>query len=103
SGSRGGGTCFGTNMKSIVWRNGLALAVGIFGLSAMVGDLIGSRSLKGLGVVSAVAPYPKVFCNMGGYEGFACEFVIHYNTTGGQTVELTMTPELYARLAGPYN
>jgi hypothetical protein len=89
--------------KSVIWRNWAALALGLFGLTAMAGDLIGSRTLKGIGAVSMVAPFPKVFCNMGGYEGFACDFVMHYDTADGRHHELPITPEVYARLTGPYN
>jgi hypothetical protein len=92
-----------SSARRIVWRNWVALCLGVFGLAAMAGDLIGSRTLKGLGIVSTVAPYPKVFCDLGGYEGFASKFTIHYDNFVGEHVELPITPEVYARLAGPYN
>ena len=68
----------------------------------MFGDAIDSRVIKGLGAVSAAAPFPKVFCEFGGMEGFACEFTLIYKLNGKQC-ELPITPELYARLSGPYN
>lgn len=89
--------------RHIVWRNWLALALGLFGLTAMVGDVIGSRTVMGLGMISMAAPCPKVFCDMDGYEGFAGEFVIHYADRNGAVQSLAITPEMYARLAGPYN
>ena len=87
----------------IIWRNWIALALGLFGLTAMIGDVAGSRVLKGLGFVSMAAPCPKVFCDMDGYEGFACDFIIRYSTPTGERREQLITPELYARLGGPYN
>jgi hypothetical protein len=69
----------------------------------MTGDLLGLRKLKGLGIISTAAPCPKVFCNLGGYEGFACSFEIHYETAAGEPRVTAITPELYARLRGPYN
>jgi hypothetical protein len=89
--------------RTAAWRNWAALVLGLFGLTAMVGDLLGSRALKGLGAVSVVAPFPKVFCDMNGVEGFACEFAIHYDTATGEHRREAITPELYAQLAGPYN
>lgn len=84
------------------WRNWAAAAVCALATTAMIGDLIGSRVVKGLGGVSAAAPFPKVFCEFEGVEGFAAEFTIICETGDGLT-SVPITPELYARLAGPYN
>ena len=84
------------------WRNRAAVAVCLFASVAMIGDVLGLKVLKGLGAVSAVAPFPKVFCSLDGMEGFACEFTILYEQDG-QSHRLPITPELYARLGGPYN
>jgi hypothetical protein len=92
-----------SSSRHIVWRNWAAVALGLFGLTAMVGDVVGSRTLKGLGMISMTAPCPKVFCAMEGYEGFAGEFVIHYTDASGEPQSVALTPEQYARLAGPYN
>ena len=86
----------------VVWRNIVATTLCAIGMIAMVGDLVGSREMKGLGAASAMAPFPKVFCSLGGMEGFACEFTILYELEG-RSQRLKITPETYSRLAGPYN
>ncbi|MBM3877671.1 MAG: hypothetical protein FJ386_13315 [Verrucomicrobia bacterium] len=87
---------------SIRWSNLAAVCLCAFASIAMIGDLAGSRTLKGLGALSAAAPFPKVFCEFEGMEGFANAFTICYQS-GGADRELALTPEIYSRLAGPYN
>ena len=67
----------------------------------MAGELLGNRTLKGLGAVTALAPCPKVFCDMDGFEPFASSFTI--TTEGTGNFSLAVTPEIYSRLKGPYN
>lgn len=85
----------------MIWRNLAAGALLLFGLTQMAGDLLGNRVLKGLGAVSAVAPCPKVFCDMNGFEAFAADFTITLEEKGA--ISVPVTPELYSRLNGPYN
>jgi hypothetical protein len=73
----------------------------LVGLTEMIGDISGCRVLKGLGAATAMAPCPKVFCDMDGLEAFASSFEII--AEGDQSISLPITPELYARLKGPYN
>jgi len=87
---------------SLRWRNIAAAALCAFASIAMLGDLAGSRTLKGLGAISAAAPFPKVFCEFEGMEGFANEFSVRFDSLGKQR-ELALTPEVYSKLAGPYN
>ena len=84
------------------WRNWAAAVVCALATTAMIGDVIGSRVVKGLGGVSAAAPFPKVFCEFEGMEGFAAEFTIVCETADGPCA-VPITPELYSRLSGPYN
>jgi hypothetical protein len=67
----------------------------------MAGDLLGNRSLKGLGAATALAPCPKVFCDIDGYEPFASSFTIV--AEGPENISLSVTPEVYSRFKGPYN
>jgi hypothetical protein len=76
-------------------RNLGATALCLFASIAMVGDMLGSRNIKGLGAVSACAPFPRVFCEFEGMEGFACEFTVCFEVEG-QEREQPITPELYA-------
>jgi hypothetical protein len=88
---------------SLRWRNRAALALTVLGCSAMLGDMVGSLPLKGLGAASAFAPFPKVFCDNQGLEGFASEFTILARHADGSTNRIELTPELYSGLKGPYN
>lgn len=83
------------------WRNLAAIGVLLIGSTEMTGDILGNRVLKGLGAATAMAPCPKVFCDMDGWEAFASSFEII--AEGNQAVAIPITPELYAQLKGPYN
>jgi hypothetical protein len=83
------------------WRNLGACALLLLGLTQMTGDLLNNRALKGIGAAIAIAPCPKVFCDINGLEPFASTFVL--TTQGDETISQRITPELYARLRGPYN
>jgi len=88
--------------RGIIFRNRMALALTIFACSAMAGDILHSRGMKGIGAASTIAPFPKVFCDSQGLEGFASEFVIEARSPGGVT-NIVLAPEIYSRLKGPYN
>lgn len=90
-------------MSRLTWRDAAAGAVLLLGLTQMTGDLLGVRALKGIGAASAMAPCPKVFCDVNGLEGFASSFALQYKTTSGDVREVAITPEIYSRLKGPYN
>lgn len=83
------------------WRNITACALLLVGLTQMIGDLIGNRVLKGVGAATAIAPCPKVFCDMSGFEPFASTFII--TVQAPNAISFPITPELYGRLKGPYN
>lgn len=89
--------------SSLQRRNIAALAVTIFGTVAMLGDLTGCLPLLGIGAASTIAPFPKVFCDNQGLEGFASEFTIEFDDADGRHVKMPLTPEIYARMRGPYN
>jgi hypothetical protein len=83
------------------WRNAAAVGVIVIGLTQMTGDILGNRALKGLGAATAMAPCPKVFCDMDGLEAFASSFEILAG--GNESGAIPITPELYSRFKGPYN
>jgi len=85
------------------FRNWLAIALGLIGLFQIAGHLAGVKALKGIGAATAASPFPKVFSDVDGLETFASEFVLHFRLQSGEEQRLTITPELYQRLAGPYN
>ena len=84
-------------------RNALAWTLGTMGLLQMAGDVVGSRVMRGVGAATAMAPFPKVFCDMNGIEPFASKFSLIAETEDGRRTQLEITPEVYANLSGPYN
>ncbi|MBK8091311.1 MAG: hypothetical protein IPK32_04780 [Verrucomicrobiaceae bacterium] len=74
----------------------------MIGLTRMTGYFLGNQVLQGIGAVSGVAPFTKVFCSADGYEAFTARFWLRGQKADGSTEELEMTPERYARLRGPY-
>lgn len=92
-----------TNASEIMkTKNAFILAIGLLGSLQIIGYATGSRTLRGLGLATGFAPYPKVFCEADGYEPFAASFIISGEDDQGNTVEIPLTAERYARLDGPY-
>jgi hypothetical protein len=83
--------------------NAAALCLTIMGGLPMFGYLIDSRALRGLGLATAAAPFPKVFSDVDGLETFASEFILHWRDAAGAEHVWPITAELYSRLAGAYN
>ena len=90
-------------MTSPTGRNAAALVVLVIGLLQMAGEALGSRALRGIGAATTAAPFPKVFCDVAGLEAFASKFSLVGETRAGAAFETRITPEVYARVAGPYN
>ena len=88
---------------SLAWRNRAGAALVVLALAQMAGDLAGWRPLVGLAAAWGVSPRPRVFSDVDGLETFASRFAILWRDPGGQPRRLEITPEVYARLAGPYN
>jgi hypothetical protein len=80
-----------------------ALFIAILSCSQMAGYLFGSRTLRGVGAASCMAPFPKVFSDVDGLEPFASEFVVHGTDRLDRPVAIRITPEVYSRLKGCYN
>ncbi|MGE9270652.1 MAG: hypothetical protein ACQKBU_07595 [Verrucomicrobiales bacterium] len=82
--------------------NRLAILVLIIGSTQMIGDLTGSKLLRGIGLSSGLAPFPKVFCSSDGYEAFAASFQIEGVQPDGSHWSCLIDPHRYALLDGPY-
>jgi hypothetical protein len=87
-----------------------ALALLVLGLLQMTGDLLDQagggvigRPLKGVGAATTASPAPKVFGAVRGLETFSTRFFVEWTDRFGHEHSLLITPELYARLCGPYN
>ena len=80
----------------------LTLLIGVLGSLQIVGHATGSRTIRGLGLATGIAPYPKVFCEAEGYEPFAANFTITGTDDNGAPVQIPLTAERYSQLKGPY-
>jgi hypothetical protein len=77
------------------WR---PLGLLLVGLGAMAGDLLHSTPLFALATAWGGSPAPKVFTTRDGLEGFSAGFALV-----GADERITLDPEVYARMRGPYN
>ena len=85
------------------WRELLSyVLVGLGSLQAL-GFAFGSDVLRGVGAMTAASPLPFVFSSFRDVETFAAEFEIELTRQNGDRVRHLITPELYAKLDGPYN
>lgn len=80
-----------------------ALLLGILGLARMVADLAGLPAVAALAAATGAAPAPKVFSSVDGLETYSSRFFVEWTTATGEARSVEITPERYARLAGPYN
>jgi hypothetical protein len=90
-------------LNRLVRANAAALLITLVACSAMLGDILHLLPLKCVGAASAFAPFPKVFCDNQGLEGFASEFTLTAERANGAVTNIILTPEIYSRLKGPYN
>src|SRR5712691_6455142 len=82
--------------------NKTALVLLAVGLLQMTGDVFDLPALKGIGAATVASPAPKVFSAVRGFETYSTRFFLEWTDTSGTVYSLRLTPEVYARLAGPY-
>jgi hypothetical protein len=87
-----------------------AVALLALGLLQMTGDLLDrigfsaiGRPMKAIGAATTASPAPKVFCAVRGLETFSMRFDLEWHDRHGAPHKLTLTPEVYSRIRGPYN
>jgi hypothetical protein len=85
-----------------VSRAALALLLGV-GLLQLGGELLRVPALKALGAASAASPAPRVFSVAEGLETYSTRFFLEWTDRAGGAHSLALTPQVYARLRGPYN
>jgi hypothetical protein len=73
------------------------------GLLQMAGDVLHVPLLKGIAAAAGASPAPKVFSSVRGLETFSTRFFIEWTDSAGTFHSLEITPQLYARVRGPYN
>jgi hypothetical protein len=87
-----------------------AIALLALGLLQMTGDALErigfvtiGRPMKAIGAATTASPAPKVFSAVRGLETFSTRFDLEWHDRTGQKHTLTLTPEIYSRIRGPYN
>ena len=80
-----------------------AVLLTVLGLAQMFGDLAGLPLLRGLALATTASPAPKVFSAVAGFETYSTRFFLEWTERGGALESLELTPEVYARMRGPYN
>ena len=75
----------------------------IVGFAQMLGDVFHFAALKAIGAATCASPAPKVFTAVRGLETYSTRFFIEWTDVSGVNHSLELTPEIYARLHGPYN
>jgi hypothetical protein len=84
-------------------KNLAAIGLVALGLAQIAGDLTNVPALKAIAAATGAAPAPKVFSAIKGLETYSTHFFLEWRTRSGESRSLELTPEAYARLAGPYN
>ena len=84
-------------------KNLAALGFLILGLAQMAGDLANLPALKAIAAATGASPAPKVFSAVKGLETYSTRFFLEWHDRAGKARSLELTPEVYARLEGPYN
>ena len=80
-----------------------AVGLTVLGLAQMAGDVAGLPALRGLAAATAASPAPKVFSAVQGLETYSSRFTLEWTDAGGHAQSLVLTPQVYARIRGPYN
>lgn len=88
--------------RSLKFRNITAVTILALGCTQMAGYLLDSRPLRGIGLATGFAPFPKVFCESNGYEPFAATFTLLGENPDGETISIPINAERYNLLDGPY-
>lgn len=73
------------------------------GVLQIVGVLSGLAPLQGLAAATLASPAPKVFSVAKGLETYSTRFFLEWSDISGTIHTAEVTPEVYARLKGPYN
>ena len=73
------------------------------GLAQMAGDVLRLPALKAIAAATAASPAPKVFSAVRGLETYSTRFSLEWEDRAGVHQLLRLTPEVNARLRGPYN
>jgi hypothetical protein len=84
-------------------KNLAAVGLVLLGLAQMAGDLANLPPLKAIAAATGASPAPKVFSAVKGLETYSTRFFVEWRDRAGKAHSLELTPDVYARLEGPYN
>ena len=84
-------------------RGRAAIGLLLLGLAQMSADLADLQALKVVALATGASPAPRVFTSFGGFEPYSTRFTLAWTDGSGRVRSLVLTPEVYARLEGPYN
>ena len=73
------------------------------GTMQIVADVLGMPKLKAAFAATQVSPAMKVFTAQQGYETHAARFALTWVDAAGAEQRLTLDPEVYRNVRGPYN
>ena len=85
-------------------KNRLLIAVFCLSGLQLCGFLLDSKSVMGLGRITAAGPLPLVFTSHDGLETFAQTYAVEvYHKPNDKPLRVEVTPALYSLLSGSYN
>jgi hypothetical protein len=73
------------------------------GTMQIVADVLGMPKLKAVFAATQVSPAMKVFTAQQGYETHAARFALTWIDADGAAQRLSLDPEVYRNVRGPYN
>lgn len=66
-------------------------------------DVAGLARVRGAAAAAGASPAPRIFSAVRGLETYSTRFYVEWDERAGATRSVELTPELYARMRGPYN
>ncbi len=85
------------------WDKVAVAAVCLVASIHLMGFVSGSRTLKGLGVVTTASPLPLVFTAHKGLETFAQSYSVTLIDESGDELRVNVDAQRYGKLSGSYN
>lgn len=84
-------------------RRGAILLLLALGLAQMLCDAAGFRAGKAVAAATLLAPAPRVFSAVRGFETYSARYFVEWEDERGAPGRLELDRAVYARLRGPYN
>lgn len=85
------------------WIGLACIGILLLGSLQFLGYIFENPIMRGIGAACGFAPYTKVFSDVDGFETFAADFTLILHREDGTETAVSITPEFYQQLKGPYN